>query len=400
MNAQKMTQKSLEALQAAQSLAVEYENQALCPEHLFCALLSQQDGLIPQLFQKMGAEPGNLAAAFAKKVGELPHVTGTGRDPEKVYITPELDRALTAAEKSAAAMKDEYVSVEHLVLGMMDAPNAAVKEVLRQFSLDKTRFLEVLAQVRGNQRVTSDNPESTYDVLAKYGQDLVELARQQKLDPVIGRDAEIRNVIRILSRKTKNNPVLIGEPGVGKTAIAEGLAQRIAAGQVPFKLRDKEVYLLDLTALVAGTQFRGQFEQRMKGLIDEVKKLCTRTGGFVSHFGTSSSDAVHKMAEEGNKKAIRVWDGMKYQIVKYIGAMAAVLGGRVDGILLTGGLLRFEDITQTIREQCEWIAPVSTYPGEVEHEALAAGALRVLRGEEEPKHYTGRPVWDGWHDEE
>ena len=175
MNAQKMTQKSLEALQAAQSLAVEYENQALCPEHLFCALLSQQDGLIPQLFQKMGAEPGNLAAAFAKKVGELPHVTGTGRDPEKVYITPELDRALTAAEKSAAAMKDEYVSVEHLVLGMMDAPNAAVKEVLRQFSLDKTRFLEVLAQVRGNQRVTSDNPESTYDVLAKYGQDLVEL---------------------------------------------------------------------------------------------------------------------------------------------------------------------------------------------------------------------------------
>ena len=169
MNAQKMTQKSLEALQAAQSLAVEYENQALCPEHLFCALLSQQDGLIPQLFQKMGAEPGNLAAAFAKKVGELPHVTGTGRDPEKVYITPELDRALTAAEKSAAAMKDEYVSVEHLVLGMMDAPNAAVKEVLRQFSLDKTRFLEVLAQVRGNQRVTSDNPESTYDVLAKYG---------------------------------------------------------------------------------------------------------------------------------------------------------------------------------------------------------------------------------------
>ena len=160
--------------------------------------------------------PGNLAAAFAKKVGELPHVTGTGRDPEKVYITPELDRALTAAEKSAAAMKDEYVSVEHLVLGMMDAPNAAVKEVLRQFSLDKTRFLEVLAQVRGNQRVTSDNPESTYDVLAKYGQDLVELARQQKLDPVIGRDAEIRNVIRILSRKTKNNPVLIGEPGVDR----------------------------------------------------------------------------------------------------------------------------------------------------------------------------------------
>lgn len=272
MNAQKMTQKSLEALQAAQSLAVEYENQALCPEHLFCALLSQQDGLIPQLFQKMGAEPGNLAAAFAKKVGELPHVTGTGRDPEKVYITPELDRALTAAEKSAAAMKDEYVSVEHLVLGMMDAPNAAVKEVLRQFSLDKTRFLEVLAQVRGNQRVTSDNPESTYDVLAKYGQDLVELARQQKLDPVIGRDAEIRNVIRILSRKTKNNPVLIGEPGVGKTAIAEGLALRIVRGDVPENLKDRKVFSLDMGALVAGAKYRGEFEERLKSVLQEVKK--------------------------------------------------------------------------------------------------------------------------------
>ena len=272
MTAQKMTQKSLEALQAAQSLAVEYENQALCPEHLFCALLSQQDGLIPQLFQKMGAEPGNLAAAFAKKVGELPHVTGTGRDPEKVYITPELDRALTAAEKSAAAMKDEYVSVEHLVLGMMDAPNAAVKEVLRQFSLDKTRFLEVLAQVRGNQRVTSDNPESTYDVLAKYGQDLVELARQQKLDPVIGRDAEIRNVIRILSRKTKNNPVLIGEPGVGKTAIAEGLALRIVRGDVPENLKDRKVFSLDMGALVAGAKYRGEFEERLKSVLQEVKK--------------------------------------------------------------------------------------------------------------------------------
>ena len=189
-----------------------------------------------------------------------------------MYITPELDRALTAAEKSAAAMKDEYVSVEHLVLGMMDAPNAAVKEVLRQFSLDKTRFLEVLAQVRGNQRVTSDNPESTYDVLAKYGQDLVELARQQKLDPVIGRDAEIRNVIRILSRKTKNNPVLIGEPGVGKTAIAEGLALRIVRGDVPENLKDRKVFSLDMGALVAGAKYRGEFEERLKSVLQEVKK--------------------------------------------------------------------------------------------------------------------------------
>ena len=272
MNPQKMTQKSLEAVQAAQSLAVEYENQALTPEHLFCALLNQQDGLIPQLFTKMGVEPGNLAAAFAKKVGELPRVTGAGREPDKVYVTPELDRALTAAEKSAAAMKDEYVSVEHLVLGMIDAPNAAVKDVLRQFSVTKDAFLETLSQVRGNQRVTSDNPESTYDVLAKYGQDLVDLARQQKLDPVIGRDAEIRNVIRILSRKTKNNPVLIGEPGVGKTAIAEGLAQRIVRGDVPENLKDRKVFSLDMGALVAGAKYRGEFEERLKSVLQEVKK--------------------------------------------------------------------------------------------------------------------------------
>ncbi len=272
MDAQKMTQKSLEALRAAQSLAVEYENQALCPEHLFCALLNQQEGLIGQLFSKMGIEPGNLAAAFANKVSQLPHVTGSGREPDKVYITPELDKALTAAEKTAQNMKDEYVSVEHLALGLMDAPNAAVREVMRQFSIDKSEFLNVLAQVRGNQRVTSDNPESTYDVLAKYGQELVSLARQQKLDPVIGRDAEIRNVIRILSRKTKNNPVLIGEPGVGKTAIAEGLAQRIVRGDVPENLKDRKVFSLDMGALVAGAKYRGEFEERLKSVLQEVKK--------------------------------------------------------------------------------------------------------------------------------
>ncbi len=272
MNAQKMTQKSLEALQAAQNLAVEYQNQALSPEHLFCALLDQQDGLIQQLFQKMGAEPGNVSAAFAKKVGELPHVTGSGREPDKVYLTPELDRALTAAEKAASTMKDDYVSVEHLVLGMMEAPNAAVKDVLRIFQIDKNKFLEALSKVRGNQRVTTDNPESTYDVLAKYGQDLVALAKAQKLDPVIGRDQEIRNVVRILSRKTKNNPVLIGEPGVGKTAIAEGLAQRIVRGDVPENLKDRKVFSLDMGALVAGAKYRGEFEERLKSVLQEVKK--------------------------------------------------------------------------------------------------------------------------------
>ncbi|NCC07143.1 MAG: ATP-dependent chaperone ClpB [Clostridia bacterium] len=272
MNTQKMTQKSLEALQAAQSLAVEYQNQALCPEHLFYALLAQQDGLTAQLFTKMGSEPGNVEAAFAKKIEELPHVSGTGREADKVYITPELDRALNAAEKAAAQMKDEYVSVEHLVLGLMDAPNAAVKDVLRQFSINKKDFLSALAAVRGNQRVTSDNPESTYDVLTKYGQELVAMARQQKLDPVIGRDAEIRNVIRILSRKTKNNPCLIGEPGVGKTAIAEGLAQRIVQGDVPENLKDRKVFSLDMGALVAGAKYRGEFEERLKSVLQEVKK--------------------------------------------------------------------------------------------------------------------------------
>ncbi|MEG2596249.1 MAG: ATP-dependent chaperone ClpB, partial [Ruthenibacterium sp.] len=272
MNTQKMTQKSLEAIQNAQSLAVEYQNQALCPEHLFYALLAQQDGLISQLFEKMGAQPGNMMAALAQQIEKLPHVTGGGREADKVYITPELDKALTVAEKTAAAMQDEYVSVEHLMLGMMDAPNAAVQEVLRTFSVDKNAFMEALATVRGNQRVTSDNPESTYDVLAKYGQDLVALAKQQKLDPVIGRDAEIRNVIRILSRKTKNNPVLIGEAGVGKTAIAEGLAQRIVRGDVPENLKDRKVFSLDMGALVAGAKYRGEFEERLKSVLQEVKK--------------------------------------------------------------------------------------------------------------------------------
>ena len=272
MNAQKMTQKSLEALQAAQSLATEHQNQSIAPEHLFYALLDQQDGLISQLFQKMGTDKEAVADAFAAKVNELPQVTGPGRDPEKVYVTPELDKALNAAEKKAASMKDEYVSVEHLVLGMMEAPNAAVRAVMRQFGITKDNFLEALSAVRGNQRVTSDNPESTYDVLNKYGQDLVELARQQKLDPVIGRDAEIRNVIRILSRKTKNNPVLIGEPGVGKTAIAEGLALRIVRGDVPENLKNRKVFSLDMGALVAGAKYRGEFEERFKSVLQEVKK--------------------------------------------------------------------------------------------------------------------------------
>ena len=272
MNANRFTQKTMEAVQAAQQLAVEYQNQALEPQHLLAALANQQDGLIPQLLEQMGVQPQNFAQAAMEKVSLLPHVTGSGRDPEKVYITPDLDKALNAAEAQASAMKDEYISVEHIFLGLLEHPGSACAEVFRQFSIDKNKFMAALAKVRGNQRVTSDHPEDTYDVLKKYGQELVEMARQNKLDPVIGRDSEIRNVIRILSRKRKNNPCLIGEPGVGKTAIAEGLAQRIVRGDVPENLKNRKVFSLDMGALVAGAKYRGEFEERLKSVLNEVKK--------------------------------------------------------------------------------------------------------------------------------
>ena len=272
MNTSQYTQKTLEALQAAQQLAVEYQHNALEPEHLLHALATQEQGLIPQLLQKLNVDAGSFSAAVAEKLSAMPRVSGSGRDPDKVYISQATDKVLSAAAREAKAMKDDFISVEHLFLGLLDEQDQTTSELFRAFNLKKDAFLQQLTAVRGNQRVTTDNPEDTYNALQKYGQDLVELARKQKLDPVIGRDQEIRNVIRILSRKTKNNPCLIGEPGVGKTAIAEGLAQRIVKGEVPFKLRQKEVYLLDLTALVAGTQFRGQFESRMKGLIEEIRK--------------------------------------------------------------------------------------------------------------------------------
>ena len=272
MNTNQFTQKTMEALQSAQSLAIEHQNQALEPEHLLAALASQENGFIPQLLKRMGVEPSAFAVAAQEKVEQLPHVSGTGRDPDKVYISQDTDKALTAAQKQAAAMKDEYVSVEHVFLGILEAPNRAVSDLFRAFSIDKNNFLNQLAALRGNQRVTSDHPEDTYDVLEKYGQELVSLAKQNKLDPVIGRDQEIRNVIRILSRKRKNNPCLIGEPGVGKTAIAEGLAQRIVRGDVPDNLKDRKVFSLDMGALVAGAKYRGEFEERLKSVLNEVKK--------------------------------------------------------------------------------------------------------------------------------
>ena len=272
MNTNQYTQKTLEALQAAQQLAVEYQHNQLEPEHLLHALASQEQGLIPQLLQKLNVDPGSFSAAVAEKLSALPRVSGSGRDPDKVYISQAADKVLSAAAREAKAMEDDYISVEHVFLGLLDEQTQNTTELFRAFSITKDKFLQQLTAVRGNQRVTNDNPEETYNALQKYGQDLVDLARKQKLDPVIGRDQEIRNVIRILSRKTKNNPCLIGEPGVGKTAIAEGLAQRIVRGDVPENLKDRIVFSLDMGALVAGAKYRGEFEERLKSVLNEVKK--------------------------------------------------------------------------------------------------------------------------------
>lgn len=267
MNLQKFTQKSLEAIQNAQSMAVEYGNPQMDQQHLLVTLLTQDEGLIPQLMQKMNVNVNGLFQAAENEVKKLPRATGG-----QTYVSSDLEKTLTAAEKLAENMTDEYVSVEHIFMAMVNSPNAALKDIFRQYNITKEGFMKILATVRGNTRVTSDSPEATYDALKKYGTDLVEKARSKKLDPVIGRDDEIRNVIRILSRKTKNNPVLIGEPGVGKTAIAEGLAQRIVKEDVPNSLKDKTIFSLDMGALIAGAKFRGEFEERLKAVLNEVKK--------------------------------------------------------------------------------------------------------------------------------
>ena len=272
MDMNQFTQKAREALQAAQRIAVEYSNNTVEQEHLLAALAQQQDGLIPQMLTNMGTDPNAFAQAALQKVEALPRVTGSGRDPNQIYIGTDLDRALNAAEAQAKQMKDEYISVEHVFLGVLQRPGKGAAELFKAFSITTEKFMQTLSSVRGNQRVTSDNPEDTYNALKKYGQDLVEMAKANKLDPVIGRDTEIRNVIRILSRKRKNNPVLIGEAGVGKTAIAEGLAQRIVKGDVPENLNDRTVFSLDMGALVAGAKYRGEFEERLKSVLNEVKK--------------------------------------------------------------------------------------------------------------------------------
>ena len=270
MNAEKLTQKSIDAVRKAQSIAVMQSNNVIEPVHILAGLLKQESGLIPQLLRKMNVDPDILESQTDQKINALVKVTGGGRSNE-VGLSAEADRVLSSAETIANDMKDEYISVEHIMLALIASKDRDVSQLLRTFGIDKEKFLGALMAVRGNTRVTSENPEDTYDVLTKYGQELVGLARRNKLDPVIGRDSEIRNVIRILSRKTKNNPVLIGEPGVGKTAIAEGLALRIVAGDVPDSLKDRKVFSLDMGALVAGAKYRGEFEERLKAVLNEIK---------------------------------------------------------------------------------------------------------------------------------
>ena len=266
------TQKSTEVLQTAQATATEYGSPQVEQCHLLYALIADPQGLSSQLLEQTGVTMASFRAAVKQEVENQPRVSGGGHEADKIYVSRDVDRALNSAQSIAAGMKDEYISVEHLLLGVYDSADGKLKQLFQTYQITKEKLMQALSSVRGNQHVTTDNPEDTYDALKKYGTDLVERARAQKLDPVIGRDDEIRNVIRILSRKTKNNPVLIGEPGVGKTAIAEGLAQRIVSGDVPKSLTDKTIFSLDMGALIAGAKYRGEFEERLKAVLEEVKK--------------------------------------------------------------------------------------------------------------------------------
>lgn len=285
MNINKLTERSLDALSCAQSAAIEHKNPQVDEEHLLLALLEQEDSLAKSLLEKMGKDAQAFTEQVKKAVFSLPTISASSVDTNP-YISMELDRALSNAEKQAKSMRDEYISVEHLFFGLLESPNPALKKIFKENGITQNEFLKALNEIRGNARVTTQTPEDTYDALAKYAQDLVELARKNKLDPVIGRDDEVRNVIRILSRKTKNNPVLIGEPGVGKTAIAEGLAQRIVRGDVPALLKERKLYSLDMGALIAGAKYRGEFEERLKAVLNEVKQSDGRIILFIDELHT------------------------------------------------------------------------------------------------------------------
>jgi ATP-dependent Clp protease ATP-binding subunit ClpB len=292
MNFDKFTQKAQEAVMECQNIAISEGHQQLDGEHLHLALMMQQDGLIPKLVKYMGVDKGRIIGDLEAEMEKLPKVAGGG---DNMYATRRLNQLLQNAEKIAGEFKDEYVSVEHLYLALLDEKGTPSAKIFSKYGIDRNKFLKALENVRGNQTITSQNPEDNYEALKKYGRDLVQMAREGKLDPVIGRDDEIRHTVRILSRRTKNNPVLIGEPGVGKTAVVEGLAQRILNGDVPEGLKDKTIYALDMGALIAGAKYRGEFEERLKAVLKEIEK--SPKGGFMLFI-----DEIHNIVGAGKSR--------------------------------------------------------------------------------------------------